>query len=225
MFKAVILDLDGTLVTFNLDIRACRTEIIDYLIKKGFPRELFSTNETGFDMLVKTKKYLEANTENQKIFFEIKKKVESIIEKYEMKSAEKTKMFPGISETLKELKDSNLKLALCTISGKKATEYILERFGIKSFFDAIITRDNVTDVKPHPDHLNAVLKALNVLPNSVILVGDSTKDIACANRLNVISVGVTTGLSTKEELVSSGANYISSSATELPKLLVALQTM
>lgn len=225
MINTVIFDLDGTLVTFTLDVKSCRNEVVNYLVDQGLPRELFSMRETAFDMLVKTEKQLETEKANKQKFAEIKKTVQSIVEKHELKSAKATTMFSGIPETLKTLKKMNLKIALCTISGKKATEYILERFGIKSFFDATITRDNVTDVKPHPDHLNAVLKALNVLPSSVIMVGDSIKDVACANRLNVISVGVTTGLSTKEQFISSGANYISSSATDLPKLLVALQTM
>lgn len=225
MIKAVILDLDGTLVTFNLDIKACRTETIDYLVKLGFPNELFSMKETVFDMLDKTKKYLEENTEKPKKFFKIKKKTESIIEKHEMNSAKRTKIFPGISETLKELKDAHLKLALCTISGKSATNFILSRFNIMHFFDSVITRDNVKEVKPHPDHLKAVLKSLFVLPQDSIMVGDSTKDVVCANSINVLSVGVTTGISSKDDLIFSGANYIVSSVNDVPKLVNKLKTM
>jgi HAD superfamily hydrolase (TIGR01549 family) len=225
MIKAVILDLDGTLVTFNLDIKACRTETIDYLVKQGFPRELFSMKETVFDMLAKTKKYLEENIEKQKIFFKIEKKVKSIVEKHEMNSAKKTKLFPGISETLKKLKHANLKLALCTISGKSATNFILTRFNLKHFFDLVITRDNVTEVKPHPEHLKVVLKLLFVLPQDSIMVGDSTKDVVCANSINVLSVGVTTGISSKDDLILSGAKYIISSANDLPKLVDQLKTM
>ncbi len=225
MIKAVILDLDGTLVTFNLDIIACRIETIDYFVKQGFHRELFSMKETVFDMLVKIKKVLEENPEKQKIFLKIKKKAESIIEKHEMNSAKKTKIFPGISETLKKLKDANLKLALCTISGKSATNLILTRFNIEQFFDSVITRDNVKEVKPHPEHLKVVLKALFVLPQESIMVGDSTKDVVCANSVNVLSVGVTTGISSKDDLIFSGANYIISSANDLPKLVEQLKTI
>ena len=211
MINAVIFDLDGTLVTFNLDVKACRTEVISYLAEQGLPTELFSMKETAFDMLVKTEKHLKTKKNgSQKAFNEIKKYVQSIVEKHELESAKKTKLFCGIPETLKTLKDANLKLALCTISGTKAATFILDRFNLAQFFDSVITRDNVSEVKPHPEHLEATLTALGVLPQNAVIVGDSVKDVKCASRVSVLSVGVTTGLSSKEDLVSSGANYIAS---------------
>jgi HAD superfamily hydrolase (TIGR01549 family) len=225
MISAVIFDLDGTLVTFSLDVKACRTEIINYLAEQEIPRELFSLKETGFDMLIKAEKHLKTKPTTKTTFPNIKRKVHSIVEKHELMSAKVTKIFPGIPETLKSLKDMNLKLALCTISGKKATKFILERFNLEHFFDVVITRDQVSEVKPHPEHLEAVLDALNVLPQNSLLVGDSVKDVVCASRVNILSVGVTTGLSTKKNLVSSGANYIASSANDVTKLIQSLQKM
>ena len=222
--KALIFDLDGTLVSFNLDVTSCRKEVIQYLAEQDLPNNLFSMKETVFDMLVTTKKYLESNL-NQKNFFEIKKKVESIVENYEKKSAKNTILFPGTSETLKKLKDLNLKLALCTIRGKMTTNFILTRFNIENFFDSVITRENVTEIKPHPEHLRVVLKSLLVLPKDSIMVGDSTKDVVCANLLNVLSVGVTTGISSKKDLIQSGAHYIVSSANDVPKLIEQLKTI
>ena len=147
----------------------------------------------------------------------------SIIENFELKSAKTTEMFPGILETLKALKEMNLKLALCTISGEKAAVYILNRFDLGRFFDAVITRENVSDVNPHPAHLEAVLEALNVLPQNAILVGDSVKDVTCANHLDVLAVGVTTCLSSLEELTRSGAYYIVTSANDIPNVILQLE--
>ena len=223
MIKAVIFDLDGTLVTFNLDVKTCRIEIIQYLTEQGIPQELFSMKETAFDMLMKVKKYLTTKSNKEQKFVQIRKTVSSIVENFELKSAKTTEMFLGIPETLKALKEMHLKLALCTISGEKAVEYILNRFNLGRFFDAIITRENVSEVKPHPAHLEEVLNALNVLPQNAMLVGDSIKDVICANHLDVLAVGVTTGLASIEELISSGANYIFSSANDVPKFILQLE--
>jgi len=223
MIKAVVFDLDGTLVKFNLDIKACRTEIIQYLTEQGIPRGLFSMKETAFDMLVKTKKYLTTKANKEQKFVQIKKIVSSIVEQFELKSAKTTETFLGIPESLKALKVMNLKLGLCTISGEKAAQYILNCFNLGQFFDAVITRDNVSDVKPHPAHLEAVLEALNVLPQNTVMVGDSVKDVICANHLNVLAVGVTTGLSSIDELTCSGAHYIVSSANDVPNLMLQLE--
>jgi len=52
-----------------------------------------------------------------------------------------------------------------------------------------------------------------------VFVGDSIKDVICAKNLDVLAVGVTTGLSSKAQLINSGANYVISSVNEVPKLL------
>jgi HAD superfamily hydrolase (TIGR01509 family) len=219
MIKAVIFDLDGTLVPFRLDIRACRTKVIQYLTEQGFTSSLFSIKETAFDMLVKVKEYITTNGLEEQKFLEIKKAVYAIVESFELEAVKTTEMFPGVHETLKVLRDLNLKIALCTISGEKATKHILNRFGLEEFFDAVIMRETVSAVKPDPIHLEAVLEALNVEAQEAVLVGDSVKDVVCARNLNVLAVGVTSGLSSMDDLVFSGANYIASSANDIVGLL------
>ena len=218
--KAVIFDLDGTLVAFKLDVNTCRTEVIQRLTEQGFPRSLFSMKETAFDMLIKVKNYLKAQGIGDQNFANIEKMVFSIVERFELEAARTTEMFPGIPETLKALRDMNLKLALCTISGEKAAGYILRRFDLEQFFDAVIPRESVSAVKPNPVHLDAALTALEVKFQEAVLVGDSVKDVGSAVPLKVIAVGVTTGLSSMEELTLAGAHYIASSANEIPKLIM-----
>ncbi len=222
MIKAVIFDLDGTLKEFNLDIKACRTKIISLLTQRGFSRSLFSLNETAFDMLVKVKKYLTAKGMEKQEFAKIKDMIFSVVEDFELEAARTAKIFAGIPETLKALRDMKLEIALCTISSEKTTNYILKRFHLEQFFDAVITRDSVFEVKPHPKHLEAALDALKVRSQEAVLVGDSVKDIECAIQLNVLAVGVTTGLSSIEELTCSGAHYIASSANDIAILIQKL---
>jgi len=224
MIKAVIFDLDGTLKEFNLDIKACRTKIISLLTQRGFSRSLFSLNESAFDMLKKIKKYLITEDGKKQEFAKIKDMIFSVVEDFELEAARTAKIFAGIPETLKALRDMKLEIALCTISSEKATSYILKRFHLEQFFDAVITRESVFEVKPHPKHLEAALDALKVRSQEAVLVGDSVKDIECAIQLNVLAVGVTTGLSSIEELTCSGAHYIASSANDIPILIQKLNS-
>jgi len=222
MIRAVIFDLDGTLIAFNLDIKACRIEVINLLTKQGFPSSLFSLKESAFDMLVKVQKYLIAEGIEKQEFVKFRKMVFSVVESFELEAARTTKMFAGIPKTLQTLRDMNLKIALCTISGEKATSYLLKRFHLEQFFDAIITREFVAGVKPHPAHLEAALHALKVRSQEAMLVGDSVKDMECAGQLDVLAVGVATGISSIEELSHSGAHYLASSASDIPILIQQL---
>jgi len=222
MIKAIIFDLDGTLIPFTLNVNTCRAEIIKYLMTQDFPKSLFSMNETAFDMLVRIKKYLTNKGHKDKNFAEIKKKIFSIVESFELDAAKETKIFPGTIETLKTLREMKLKIALCTISGEKATNYILSRFKLQPYFDAVIPRESVSVVKPNPIHLEAALNALEIKSHECVLVGDSVKDVSAALQLNVLTVGMTTGISTKEELIYAGAHYLASSITDVPILITQL---
>jgi phosphoglycolate phosphatase len=146
----------------------------------------------------------------------------AVVERYEMKAARETNLILGILETLKTLREMKLKIALFTANGEKSTNHILSRFRLRQFFDAIISRESVLAIKPDPVHLEAALKALKVKPEEAIVIGDSTRDMECARRLKVLAVGVTTGFSSIEELTRAGADYLTSSSSDILGLLQKL---
>jgi len=222
--KAVVFDLDGTIVNFNLDYKAARAEVIEFLGEQGFPRSLFSLNESVFDMLKKVEVSMRNNGKNQREFSKLRETVLALLEKYELESATSTSLVPGILETLKALKKMKLKLALFTVNSKKSTNYILDTFRLKNSFDAVVTRDSVPTVKPNPVHLDAALKKLKVKPAEAVVVGDSVWDMKSAQELHVFAVGVTYGVSTPEELTRAGANCLISSPTDLIRLMEQTNT-
>jgi HAD superfamily hydrolase (TIGR01549 family) len=217
--KAVIFDLDGTLTSFNIDYRSVRADVRSFLIRAGLPASVLSLNESIFEMLKKTEIFMKNNGQPEKAFMEIRRKALEIAEKYELEAAKTTGLLPGVLETLKALKKMNLKLGLCTINSEKSTNYILKKFGIADFFDAITPRDYVKYVKPNTEHLEATLKALNVKPEEVVVVGDGSSDMRCAKELKAVGVALPTGVSDAKELIASGANYLITSITDVPTLI------
>jgi HAD superfamily hydrolase (TIGR01549 family) len=220
--KAVIFDLDGTLTSFNIDYRSIRAEVRSFLISAGMPASILSINESIFEMLKKTEIFMKNNGQSESSFMKIRRKAIEIAEKYELKAAKTTGLLPGVLETLKALKVMGLKLGLCTINGEKSTNYILKKFGIAEFFDAITSRDNVKYVKPNTEHMEATLKALGVNAQETVVVGDGSSDMRCARELRAIAVAVPTGVSNPKELIASGANYLITSITDLPSLIESL---
>jgi phosphoglycolate phosphatase len=217
--KAVIFDLDGTLASFNIDYKAIRADVRGFLIKKGLPASILSITESIFEMLKKAEIFMKNNGQPEKAMIETRQKALAIAEKYELEAAKTTSLLSGVLETLKALKKMSLKIGLCTINSEKSASYILKRFRIAEFFDAVTSRDKVKYVKPNTEHLEATLKALEVNPNEVMIVGDGTSDMKCAKELKTIAVGLPTGVSSPKELVNSGANYLITSITDLPTLI------
>jgi len=221
--EAVIFDLDGTLAHFNLDFKTMRSEVRSYLMRMGIPASVLSVNETIFEMLVKTEIFVKNNNgKHAEAFGEFRTQAFAIAEKYEMEAASTTSLMPGAYETLKELKRMKLKLGLCTTSSQKAADYILRRFKIEGYFQTVVPRNEVKNVKPNTEQFEAALKALCVSPQNTVIVGDSVVDMQSAAETKAIAVGLPTGISNLEQLKNSGANYIITSLSDLPILIKEL---
>lgn len=217
--EAVIFDLDGTLANFNLDYKTLRSEVRTYLMSTGVPASLLDVNESIFEMLKKAEIFIKNSSKSPEAFVEVRTQALAIAEKYEMEAATTTNLLTGAVETLKELQKMNLKIGLCTTSSEKAANYILQRFKIEGFFKVVVSRDKVKYVKPHTEHFEVALKTLGVHAKSALIIGDSVVDMQSAKELKVIAVGLPTGLTTTEQLMSNGANYIITSLTDLPVLV------
>ncbi len=217
--EAVIFDLDGTLANFNLDYKTLRAEVKSYLQKRGVPASVLSSRETIFEMLQKAEIFFKHASKSDEVFIEVQKEALAIAEKFELEAASSTGLLPGALETLKALKRMNLKIGLCTINSQKATNYILQRFQIADYFDAIVTRNMVRFVKPNPEHFEAALKQLNAQPTDTIVVGDSNVDMQSAKELKTIAVGIPTGTASLKQLTHHGANYIITAISDLPCLV------
>lgn len=217
--KAVIFDLDGTIIGFNLDYMAVRADVRGYLIRIGLPASILSMNESIFEMLGKAEIFLKNSGKGERVVGRVRNEVSAIAEKYELEAAKTTELLSGVVDTLEALKGMGLKLGLCTISSSKSANYILKRFGISRFFDAVTPRNKVKYVKPSTEHLEATLKALHVTPEEAMLVGDGGRDMQCAKELNVVGIGLTTGISPVRDLIALGASYLITSLGDLPTLV------
>jgi HAD superfamily hydrolase (TIGR01549 family) len=217
--EAVIFDLDGTLAHFNLDYKTLRSEARSYLIRMGIPTSLVDVNESIFEMLKKAEIFLKNNGKSAETFADARSQVLAIAEKYEMEAASTTNLQVGAIETLKELKQMNLKIGLCTTSSEKAVNYILMRFKVQDFFQVVVPRDKVKFVKPSTEQFEVALMALCVSPHSTVIVGDSIVDMQSAKEVKAIAVGLPTGMSTLEQLKNNGANYIITTLNDLPVLV------
>jgi len=217
--KAVIFDLDGTIASFNLDYKALRGEVRSYLMRVGVPASVLSVNESIFDMLKKTTIYVKNTGKSAEAMDEIRNEALAIAEKYELEAAASTDLMPGAYETLKTLKQMDLKIGLFTLNSDKAANYILQRFNLGNFFGVTIPRNKVNFVKPNPEHLEMALKVLGVAPEETVVVGDGNVDMESAKELKAIAVGLPAGASKTDQLMSHGANYIITSITDLPVLI------
>ena len=97
-------------------------------------------------------------------------------------------VFPGITELLRKIKSSGLRLALFTGVEKNMMEYTLNPFKLSSFFEVRVTADDVSKSKPDPEGINLALSRIKADAKESMYIGDSPADILAGKR-----AGVSTG--------------------------------
>lgn len=212
--KAVIFDLDGTLVRFALDFIRARREAIAEIRRRGINAENLSENLSLYSML----KVIKECTDS-KIFLDLKKSLWDIIEKIELKAANETNIQPNALQTLIRIKNIGLKLAIVTNNGRRATSMVIKKFGLKDFFDVIVTREDSEELKPDEGSIKRAIEILGINAKEAIYVGDGVIDILAAKKAKVISVAVPTGVSSIKNLVEAKPDYIIGSLKDIITLL------
>ncbi len=221
--KAFVFDLDGTLTQFTIDYMAARREVINKLISAGIPDSILTENQRIMDIIKVAENFFNHILKTPEKIPIIKKQIDSIITNYEMDGALKTNLISGAKELLISLKQRNYKIGLFTLENKKITNYILNKFSIGSYFDSIITRDDVRDPKPHPEHLRKALNQLNLLADEIIVIGDHPIDFECAKQLNALTIALISDRHPKDELLRSGANYTVENLLDILEILKKIE--
>ena len=215
MIKAVIFDLDGTLLNTledlanasNFALRSCgynEHPIKDYIRFVGSGRYILM------------KRILPEEDKNNEEAIE--KVLKLFDEYYGEHMHDTTKPYDGIYELIKELKIKNIKLAVVSNKPDEFAGETVNRYFGNDFKITYGQRPNHA-VKPDPKTVYEVMEYLNVTKEECIYVGDSDVDMKTAQNAGVKSIGVAWGFRGEEELKSAGADYIIRTPQELVNLL------
>ena len=204
MIKAVIFDLDGTLVDTILDLQ---TAINCMLIRLGYKTKtktdiLNAINNGSYELVRRC-----LPTEVQSVEFILDSALEVYKEEYSHCYLDKSIAFPGIEHLLSALRANDIKLGVVTNKPEKfANDLIESLFGEKTFYE--VRGQGSLPVKPNPTSTLNMLKNMGVKPNECLFVGDSDVDMITAKNVGARSVGVSWGYRNASLLTDAGANYI-----------------
>jgi len=220
--EAVIFDLDGTLVdTVRIFHKVVQTifdraglgeiskEEVIHLLRMGRPPlEYLVLKYMSRDKKGRTKDELleECKRLDGEVWFDIYDK--------------ELELFPGASKMLGELKDRGKLLGLAT-SSWGISEY-LEKLGLDSFMDAVITKDDVARMKPAPDPILECLRKLRVRPEASVYVGDAPVDIQAAKAAGTKSIAVLSGAGDRASLAEEKPDAI---IEDVGSLIEAMESM
>ena len=214
MVKAVLFDLDGTLINSIDDLA---DSVNHTLVALGYP-----THET------EKYKYFIGNGMRKLIERALgvseTEVVDRVLEKfmayYREHSLDKTRPYDGVTELLDALTKKGIISVIVTNKAHAAAVKIGKHF----FGDNIKVygqREGVP-IKPDPAIVNLVLDELRLHKSECIFVGDSGMDMAVGVNSGVTPVGVSWGFRTKDELWDNGASFIADTPAELLRIVEKL---
>jgi len=176
----VIFDLDGTLVHSNINYEQIRNEVKGILAKILTPEEykqVVSVPRSILELLLIVQKH--DTTQNEL------KRAWKIIEHYETLGYEDATIKEDVVPTLDKLKKEGYKIAILTNNSRKLTEYALNKFELLPYIDAVITRDDITQRKPHPEGIYKLMNQFNANPQTTLFIGDSWLDCEAALKAKI----------------------------------------
>jgi len=186
--RAVLFDMDNTLFDFvAAKLVACR-EILSYIAREKEnivrdPSELFGyflRGVYGFEDCENIRDYMQ----ERRLF--TAQSYMQCCEIYEKEKLQNLELYPGVRDTLDELKEMGLKLAVITDADSYHALARLTKVELLDSFDILIAADMTGTKKPDPAHFLFALQALGIRPEESLVVGDSIRrDIVPAHKLGL----------------------------------------
>ena len=160
-----VFDLDHTLVSSPLDLKVVGREMEAFVRERGLPlpqRELRWSGPELFAFVRTEAPQLEAE-------------IIAIPRRHERRAMEQAVLEPFAEEALAALRQLGFATAIWTNNDRVVADFVLGRFGLLQHLDLVVTRDDVTALKPDPDGLRVVRLRWPGAPH-IVMVGDAWVD-------------------------------------------------
>ena len=172
----LVFDLDGTLVDSVPDLAAALNQVLRERARPPLsPAEVTRMVGDGVPALV-----ARALAARGLDAAETARAVPRFLEIYEADPARLTRPYPGVRDTLAELRRRGYRTAIATNKPQRASEAVLDALALRALFDAVAGGDRFTARKPDPRHLLDLIALLDGRPGRAAMIGDNENDVAAA---------------------------------------------
>ena len=221
MIKAIIFDLDNTLIDFIKIKEISCDAAIEAMLDAGLKLPKKKALKELYDL------YYKVGLEDPHIFEKFLKKVTGEIDFRKLASAivayRRARIgflnsYPGTKRTLLKLKQKNMKLAIISDAPKIKVWIRLVNINLEDFFDVVVALEDTGKTKPSKLPFNAVLKHLNLKGEECLMVGDRPlRDIVGARKLGMKTAFAKYGYTGKTSKVK--CDYVLEDIGDLLKIL------
>ena len=212
--KAVLFDLDGTLLDTVNDIGTC---VNDVMCRYGYPKQPLAKYR---DMVGHGAKDLVRTALPEGTADDV---VDRVFEEYVLHYRENcdvlVQYYPGVRELLTCLQDKGYKIGVITNKTEPTAKKIVGKFLPEYDFSILWGNNGVRPLKPDTESARIACEELGVTSEEVLFVGDGDTDMEFASKAGFIACGVTWGYRSRETLEEYGADFLVDHFAQLQKML------
>ena len=214
-FRAVLFDLDGTLLDTIEDLTDSINEV---LTDRGWP--VHTTEEVKYFVGEGSRNLvLRSMPEDQRDDKTIDECDLAVRKEYAKRCFNKTRPYEGIELFLDALTERDIKMAVLSNKPDSFVKELVARLFAEWRFEVVLGARPSAPIKPDPTVPREIAKNIGVQPRECLYIGDSETDMHTAVAADMHPVGVTWGFRKEEELISSGARTLFRKPDELMRLL------
>jgi len=130
-------------------------------------------------------------------------------------------LFDGVAELIEALDADGWRLGVATGKSDRGLALCLKHHGIHDRFVTLQTADRHPS-KPHPSMIETAMAEADAGPDSTLMIGDTSYDMAMARAAGVTAIGVSWGYHDRAELRRAGAHHIADHPRDIPDLIRTL---
>ena len=205
--KAVIFDLDGTLIASKETIRLA----LEGLLQKH-NREAFSDEISQSIRGMPTRQVL-AYIDPEQIDSLLLEVIE--LENY---YRDRSNLYPGTLETLQALDNAQIQLAVVTSQAALELEHVRAYFPLDDLIQVWVSADDILHPKPHPESLEKAMGMMRVAKEQTLFIGDSHYDIIAGKRSGVLSGAALWGRNDAHDLLALDPDFLFNDPAEIKEL-------
>lgn len=211
MIKAILFDLDGTLIDTNeLIFQSFKHTLKKHLNLEPSKDEI--TRLYGEPLWKSLSRYDDKNVEELMVTYRSYN---------DLHHDNLCKGFYGVGEALMKLKNNGIKIAIVTSKRRKMADRGLNLLNLSQYIDVIITPEDTEKHKPEAEPALKACKLLGVSPKEAIMVGDSFYDILCGKNAGCLTCAVKYTTLSMELIKSYNPEYFIDGIEELLEVIAA----
>lgn len=133
-----------------------------------------------------------------------------------LQTQDQVRDIPGAVEFIRQVRPQVRALGLVTSALRENQQLAFAKFGLSSLFDVVVTAEDVTHAKPHPEPYLAAVVRLGIPAGECLVIEDSLHGIAAARGAGCRTVGLATSYS-PAALAAAGADFVCTSYAEVAR--------